>query len=134
MLISHAHDKAKFLSDLGCKDEFTDARWPLPNAKRITETQYWGWRASWSFRGEAWAGQQRIGDEWATLIIFHVDHSQLIGGGFAVLVFRKYREERVEYYEWRTCEHEFSEHNVGHCLHRHTCAKCGQAYDVDSSG
>jgi hypothetical protein len=33
-----------------------------------------------------------------------------------------------------TCIHEYSEMNIGNCLHRLTCVKCGITREVDSSG
>lgn len=32
-----------------------------------------------------------------------------------------------------TCVHEFTEENVGNCLHKWTCKKCGASMVVDSS-
>lgn len=31
------------------------------------------------------------------------------------------------------CIHEYTEKNIGRCLHQHTCTHCGDVYDIDSS-
>lgn len=126
--------KAECLKALGCADEWAKPAWPLPNMKPSDENHFWGWRATYSFNAEINMMQTKIGDEYATILIYYIGHSSFIDGGFAVAVFRGYREERVEYYEWRACVHDFSEKNIGNCLNRYTCRKCGKSYDVDSSG
>jgi hypothetical protein len=63
-----------------------------------------------------------------------MNHSQFIGGGFAVAIFRDHPKTTVRYFEWRDCDHVFKESNVGHCQHRYTCEKCKRFYEVDSSG
>jgi hypothetical protein len=126
--------KAPVLKALGCKGEWSTPAWPLPNLKEASERDFWGWRSSYSFKVEIWTGQLKIDGRWANLMIYWVGHSQFIGGGFAVAYFHQYQKEEVRYYEWRACEHEFTEKNIGNCLHRYTCKKCGEAYDVDSSG
>jgi hypothetical protein len=126
--------KAEMLKALGLENNHGVPAWPLPNLKASDEKSFWGWRASYSFQGEAWMGQIKIGGEYANVILFYVGHSRFIDGGFAVAIFRNYQKERVEYFEWRSCEHEFSRKNIGNCLNKYTCSKCGKSYDVDSSG
>lgn len=111
-----------------------NAPWPLPNLKPSTETEFWGWRACWSFDAEVWAGQKKINDEWANLLIYVVDHAHFIDGGFAVAVFRSYGAERIEYFTWRACDHDFVAKTTGNCQRRYTCKKCRKHYDEDSSG
>lgn len=138
MLFTHfgsdGKDKSACLAALGLKEEYQGLPWPLPNMKPATETGFWGWRSSYSFRGEIWCGQKKIDGRWATIILFWMNHSQFIAGGFAVAVFREYGKEETRYFEWRACDHKFNEKNAGHCLHRYTCERCGASYDVDSSG
>lgn len=136
MLLNGFTEKAKadFRKALGLETDHVQPTWPLPNLKPSTEKEFWGWRSSYSWKGEAWIGSVPINGEYATVILYFVGHSSFIGGGFAVAYFHRYREERVEYFEWCACEHQFSEKNIGNCLNRYTCAKCGEAYDVDSSG
>lgn len=126
--------KAEVLNALGLEKDYQDPSWPLPNLKKSDEKTFWGWRSSYSFDGEAWCGSKKIGDEWATIIIFYLGHSQYIDGGFAVAIFRSYQKERVEYYEWKACDHKFNERRTGNCLHLYTCENCGKSYEVDSSG
>lgn len=136
MLVSANTEKAKteFLSAMGVEETHQQPAWPLPNQEPSTETDFWSWRATWSFNGEAWLGQRKIGDEFATVLVYYVGHSQYIDGGFAVAVFRRWQHERVEYFTWKACVHDFTEKNIGHCLHRYTCKNCGKSFDVDSSG
>lgn len=139
MLFNHRGDTKgpclePFLKAVGHKEIYERFVWPMPNAKAVKETDFWSWRASQGFRAEAWCDQIKVGDEWANLLVYWLDHGHLIDGGFAVLVFRQYQKERVEYFEWRACAHEFVEKNIGHCLHQYTCKHCKKSYDVDSSG
>lgn len=121
------------LAALDLKNDWAVPAWPLPNMKPSTEKSFWGWRASYTFPLEVWAGQIRIGNEWANLMLYWVGHSQFIDGGFAVAVFRQYREERVEYYEWGACDHDFEGKNAGRCLTKYTCKKCHKTFEIDSS-
>jgi hypothetical protein len=126
--------KAEMFAALGIEQSYQTPAWPLPNMKPSSEKEFWGWRASYSFTMEIWVGQIQINGEWATLLLYWVGHSWFIGGGFAVAVFRQYREERVEYFEWRSCDHDFKSKSIGNCLTRDTCTKCGKFFDTDSSG
>lgn len=136
MLIRSINEKtrADFFEAMGVENENGSPSWPLPNLKLSSEKSFWGWRATYEWRGEAWLGQTKVGGEYATVIVYYVGHSNFIDGGFAVAVFRRYQQERVEYFEWRACEHEFQGKTIGNCLHLYTCSKCGKAYEVDSSG
>lgn len=112
--------------------------WPLPNMKPVAEPEFWGWRASQGFKAEVWADQRKVEIDgitrWANILLFWVDCGHLAKGGFAVAVDRTYGEERVRYFEWRACAHDFKETRIGNCLYRYTCQQCGQSYDIDSSG
>lgn len=117
----------------------------MPNVKFVTESEFWGWRASSGFRAEAWC-QNRIAkspratpdgkemDGWATMLLFFVDRAHYIDGGFGVLYFHSYGNEEVRYFGWRKCDHDFTHKSTGNCQHEYTCTKCGKSYDVDSSG
>lgn len=135
MIYTHhsATDEDACDAALGLKSRFAEPAWPLPNMKRVEEKDFWNHAASWSWSAEGYGGHFKIGDEWATVRIFYAGHSRLIDGGYAVAVFRGYQEERVEYYEWRACDHVFASKNVGRCLNRYTCEKCGKSYEIDSS-
>lgn len=124
----------EMFESLGIKDKYQQPAWPLPNMKSSTEEEYWGWRASYTFSIEIWVGSVQIDGQWANLLLYWLGHSHFIGGGFAVAVFRQYREERVQYYEWRACDHKFEEKSIGHCLTKSTCKKCGRSFETDSSG
>lgn len=136
MLFSASNEKSQSdcMKALGLTDRHQDPAWPLPNMKTSDEKSFWGWRSSYSFNAEAWCGSKKVGDDWATILVYYLGHSDFIGGGFAVAVFRNYQKERVEYFTWKACDHSFSEKNVGNCLHRYTCSKCGESYEIDSSG
>jgi hypothetical protein len=126
----------------------------LPNREEVDERDFWGWRSSYSFKAECWLGHVKVLDKdpnsalgnpaWGTLILYLIDHSTMAGGGFAVLYDYNARDwkakedkpgsKSVRYFKWVACEHDFVEKNIGNCLHRYTCKKCGYSYDVDSSG
>lgn len=137
----HEDAAKRYCEALGLNPKFTnDPKWPLPNLKRANEANYWSWRADQGFKADAWAGQIRLlketapnGFEYANLLIDFVDRGSMRGGGFAVLVFRDYQKERVEYYTWSKCDHKWVEKNVRMCLHRYTCEHCKEAYEIDSS-
>ena len=128
----------KFREALGVRERFAEPAWPLPNMKEVEAKNFWGWRSSYSFCAEAWIGQRKIvydnKEDWATVTVYFVNHSNLIAGGFAVAYFHRYREEKVVYYEWKACDHEFEHTQLGNCYHGYTCKKCKGHYTVDSSG
>lgn len=41
--------------------------------------------------------------------------------------------KHVRWFSFAKCLHEYEERNIGRCLHRYTCKKCGFAHTVDSS-
>src|SRR3546814_2220350 len=122
MLITATVEKYKLelVKALGLEDHHSDPAWPLPNMQPSDETKFWGWRSSYSFNAEAWCGQKRVGDEWATIIVYYLGHSQFIDGGFAVAVFRSYGKERVEYFTWKACDNAFKSKNIGKRSEEHT--------------
>jgi hypothetical protein len=126
--------KAKMFAALGIEKGYQRLTWPLPNMKPSTEKDFWGWRSSYTFSMEIWVGQIRIGEEWANVMLYWLGHSQFIDGGFAVAAFRQYQKERVEYFEWRACDHKFTHKTIGNCQHLYTCEHCKKSYEVDSSG
>jgi hypothetical protein len=131
----------------------------MPNRKEVDERAFWGWRSSYTFKGEAWLGQIKTAEvapdtagksyqhpEWGTLLLYLVDHSTMAGGGFAVVYCygaRDWNKEEdkpdmksVRYFEWTKCDHEkhgWASKNTGNCLNRYTCKGCGYSYEVDSS-
>lgn len=118
----------------------------MPNKKEVTEKDFWGWRSSYSFKAEAWVGSVKTADvdpdnihgnpRWGTMIVFLVDHSNMAGGGFAVVYEYAYKNEKVRYFEWAQCnhaEHGWTSRNTGRCLNEYTCKGCGYSYEVDSS-
>jgi hypothetical protein len=108
--------------------------WPLPNMKSSTEKDFWGWRSTWGFAGEAWGGQIKIDGQWATILLYFCGEGGHNGkGGFAVAVYREYKRERVEYFTWSHCDHVYEGSRLGNCWHKYTCSKCGHSYEVDSS-
>lgn len=127
--------KANFLKAIGMEDEFCRVPWPLPNMKDSTERDFWGWRASSSFRLEAWCDSVTVDGEHATLLTFFLDSGHFIDGGFAVaVIYRGTVAHHARYFEWRACDHKFAHRTTGNCQHRYTCERCKKTYDVDSSG
>jgi hypothetical protein len=103
--------------------------WPLPNLKPSTEKAFWDWRQVWSFKAEVYYSSRQVKGEWARVLVYWADVNECLSGGFAVFVFDK----RVEYHRWGLCDHEFSHENIGRCLHRYTCNRCSQSFELDTS-
>lgn len=128
------HDELHKALGLGPKGSTTERRWPLPNMVQVTEKEYWHWRsAHFKFKDEAWAGQVQVEDGWGTLMLFFADQGHHLGGGFAVLSVYSGPGRGARYYTWGDCAHTFDRRKIGNCVNRYTCAKCGRAYDIDSS-
>lgn len=145
-----------FLELMKAQNEFVSGEsiWPLPNLTPSTEIDFWWHRSTYSFQAEAHILQFRAGDpdpgerfpKWSNALVYLVDHSNLQGGGFVVLFTynrmdynhpRKSKNPElpaVEYFTWVNCVHDFKSKNIGNCLNRYTCTKCGVYHDIDSSG
>lgn len=126
-----------------------DPKIPLPNMRRSDQSEFWGHH---SFMGNNWLqayiGCQQMEDvngkkRWATLHIFFDDTMSYRSAGFLVATYHseyvgKYPDGNyvhdVEYFFWTACVHDWKEKNIGNCLHRYSCTKCPDTYDVDSSG
>ena len=136
MLISPSSQKQRVLAIFDREDEWGSFPWPLPNMHEIPESTFWGWRISYSFKAEINSVDSFLYEGVRyTAIAYIVDHSQLIDGGFVVLVNRDYPTPKpVRYFQFTKCPHDFVEKNVGHCLHQYTCKHCQKSYTVDSSG
>jgi hypothetical protein len=90
---------------------------------------------------------------WSHAWVYLVDHGHLEGGGYAVLYTYNRRADYgkkpgecgdalgskdanapcIQVYTWRQCVHEFTQQNVGRCLNKYTCKKCGANHTIDSS-
>lgn len=137
MLISPSSVKSQVFPILGVKDEWEHVSWPLPNMKQVTESDFWSWRCSYSFKAEInFVMAVKHDDETTRDVLgYIVDHSSMIDGGFLVLVDRSYRDPKpVLYYKFGLCEHNFEHQTIGNCLHEYTCKYCKKSYTVDSSG
>jgi hypothetical protein len=109
------------------------APFELPNLKESTDAAFWNYRSCWTFDAEAWTGTRKIGDEWATVILYFITHGHFKNGGFAVAHFYNRKDSPVKYWTFAQCVHEYKSQSLGNCYHRYTCAKCGSSYEVDSS-
>jgi hypothetical protein len=127
----------KFRKAIGSESHW-HVPWPLPNMKPTDENTFWSWRSSQGFKGEIWGGNQKHEIDGKThhgvLLIYFLDSGSFANGGFAVFVDRTYREERTFYFEWKACDHTFERKNIGNCLNKYTCTKCGVSHEIDSSG
>lgn len=129
-------EELRYALGLLLSDRRDDPNWPLPNLRAVSEIDFWDWRSAWGFRGTiAHIIRVQIDGEWATVFVFYDDINRLRRGGFAVAYFYNARPQpRVSYFEWSRCAHEFRSKVLGNCWSRHTCEKCGESYEVDSSG
>lgn len=110
--------------------------WPLPNLKRIKDHEFWDALCSGGFKVHAWVSPKEITrgkHDWAYIQVFYTDFMRTACGGVAALYFYGYQRERIEYYSWSPCDHQWSERTVGNCLHEATCKNCGVKYGYDSS-
>ena len=125
---------AKRLRELVKSRRFED----LPHLRETTARDFWGHLSTWGMP----AAQARLdphkiptngNHNWASAILFFVDHSELIGGGFAVLsIYSGPGAGMQRFFRWRVCDHTFERKEIGRCLNRYTCTQCGESYEVDS--
>lgn len=120
---------SNFVTAMGA--ETTDkVPWPLPNATKTTEEDFWHWMSLFGPKAMAFAGNMAT-DGWATVTVWYVDVLDLANGGFAVAHFP--HQNRVEYWKWSACAHRWTERVLGGGRYRYSCAKCGGTFDADSS-
>lgn len=137
MLITPSTAKEHVFRILQVEDEWQRFAWPLPNMVQVKERDFWSWRCSYSFKAEVnpVTSIKHTDGTRRDLLLYIVDHSNMIDGGFVVLVDRTWNDAKpIEYYSFGLCAHSFKEKNVGHCLHQYTCEHCKKSYTVDSSG
>lgn len=56
----------------------------------------------------------------------------LFSDGTGVALVQEYWEGKLRYFAFG-CQHDMLIENIGRCLHRHTCRKCGVVQEIDSS-
>ena len=119
---------------LGLTSEWHEPRWPLPNLKATDESTFWGWQTSYSPLARAHLLNQKVDGKFVDIFLFRMpDVGDFIDGGFAVVVGRHGEPDRVKYFEWRACDHDFAITESRNCYRKYTCKICGKSYDVDSS-
>lgn len=106
-----------------------------PNLRDCTEADYWGYRSSYSFNGEAYVGYTKLPDgSAATRLVFFISNGRDQQGGFVVdRIYSGQLNGKVIYRRWGLCIHTFEEKRLGNCYHGYTCTKCDARYTVDSS-
>jgi hypothetical protein len=143
------HKESRLLESLGVESSLGTVPWPLPNMRRTDESEFWGHHSSMGNNWmSAYIGSKQVENakgalKWATLHVFFDDTMSNRSAGYCVATLHaeyvgqypdgKYVNE-VAYFWWGKCVHEFKEKNIGRCLHRYDCQKCGDSYEVDSSG
>jgi len=110
-----------------------------PNLKEI-EAGDWAWgQSSYTPTAELYIGRVVLpdGTKGDMRVTVYCGGYYNHGGGFATLFMYDYtgsqHGHRVRFFEWASCQHRYSSKNIGRCLNRYTCEKCGHSYDVDSS-
>lgn len=110
-----------------------------PNLKEISAGN-WAWgHESYSPTAELYVGHVKMPDGAKGTMRIDAYHGGYHnhGGGFATLFVYNHGggdvEHSVRFFEWASCEHTRTQTNIGRCLNRYTCSKCGHFYDVDSS-
>ncbi|MHC2250957.1 hypothetical protein ACVILK_000649 [Bradyrhizobium embrapense] len=138
MLINWAYGKPsdeereKLLKALGVPDDLCNPLFPLPNMKRSSEKEFWGWNASYSPRARIWLGSQTIAYQHANILIYWMGE---VHPSFAVaVIYKNTVADRAVYYRWSACDHDFKITASGHCWRDYTCTKCGVTDHEDSSG
>lgn len=96
MLIEPRTQSSRVCEILGVEDDFSSLPWPLPNLKKVPERDFWSWRCSYSFKAEVnpVCSIKHTDGTNRDVLIYIVDHSQLIDGGFVVLVDRSWYDTK----------------------------------------
>lgn len=109
-----------------------------PNLKEIKSGD-WAWgQNSYSPTAELYVGDVNLPDGTRGTMRVTAYHGgyENHGGGFATFFVYGHKppyDHAVRFFEWASCEHTRNSQNIGRCLNRYTCSKCGHFYDVDSS-
>ena len=126
---------AKRLRQLVPSSKFED----LPHLHETTARGFWDHLSTWGMpAAQAKLDPTKLASpgrepNWASALLFFVDHSELIGGGFAVLsIYSGPGAGTQRFFRWRVCDHTFERKEIGRCLNRYTCTQCGESYEVDS--
>lgn len=117
---------------------------PLPNMKEISEKE---WAQSFFFQYAAECRGYRQISNIEELIAVGIRPAE--SGGrpcmmpihwyaffdkTGIAFFSDWWAGKVRIFKFAVCEHAYTEKNIGHCLTRYTCSKCGHSKDIDSSG
>ena len=125
-------EKQKLLDALGIPSGSYDCAFPLPNMKPSTESEFWGWQRSYGPRARLYLGSKQIAYKWATVLAYWMGE---VHPSFAVAVFNDYpKPDRVLYWTWTACVHDFKVVDSGNCWRDYACTKCPAKYHEDSSG
>lgn len=110
----------------------------LPNLKPITERDFWGLFTQKTPKAIMWFGQERFvrtdtGNlSPCTVKLLWYDSQHMASAGHLAAYFHDYGNERVQYYSFSGCDHDWKEHSPRMCYHVVTCPKCKATYDYHS--
>jgi hypothetical protein len=133
----------EFKVAMGCENPYSANMWQirpslLPNLEPITESDFWGLFTQKTPKAIAWMGQDKFvrTDTGkltpATAKAIWYDRGHMAGAGHLGVYFHDYKKERVQYYSFSACAHDWHEHSPRMCYHVVTCAKCKATYDYHS--
>lgn len=121
-----------FKRNLGVdKLNYSQLKWPLPNAEKISDRQMWHNFTIYSPRAWYNAGHVKINDRWASVVLI-----PMVGSEDKIYAIVKYHSgpgDEMEYYVFSRCKHEYEHSSGGNCYHIYICKHCKHRYDVDSS-
>jgi len=116
---------------------------PPPNVVPISEDDFWATFGSGGRIPEYQTGKQVYGKPVPELGLDNPKkfygltlwvYRDKTGVGYLERVEHARAAKPIVYFKFAECEHDFRHENIGNCLHRYTCNKCGYKFERDSSG
>jgi len=105
---------------------------PPPNFKEITEGEFS--RSYFMTYSPEFVEWRQIRDDSKKTFTHQTSiHLFYYYDGTGLGIVCEFWNNKVRYFKFALCEHEYTEENIRMCLHKYTCKKCGYSKTVDSS-
>lgn len=124
----------------GVENKEVHDRWnryegPLPNMKDIDPRKFWTYFFNYTPKYVAfhrWYDEKTR--DWYHVKIFFTDYQAKQGVGVYQKIERAVNVTPDRFFKFGDCDHHYQSKQVGNCLRRYICTKCGHKYEIDSSG